>query len=112
LSSLNYYKLHSPIELAGNFNTRMKYIQLKSKRIMNSNGKVLLAILSGMAAGLLVGVLLAPEKGSETRRKLIDTASDLADRVKSAATDAIDKLRQLGDTAESSMEEAGGSVGQ
>jgi len=41
---------------------------------MNS-GKVLLGVLAGIAVGAMAGILLAPEKGSETR-KMISRKSD------------------------------------
>jgi gas vesicle protein len=47
-----------------------------------STGKVLLGVLAGAAAGALLGVLLAPEKGSETRKKLAKTGEDYADALK------------------------------
>jgi len=34
------------------------------------SGKVVLGILAGVAIGSLLGILLAPEKGSDTRKKL------------------------------------------
>lgn len=37
---------------------------------MNNNLKVLLYTLAGLAAGIGIGLLLAPEAGNETRRKL------------------------------------------
>ena len=37
---------------------------------MSENGKVLSALLLGAAAGAVLGLLLAPEKGSDTRKKI------------------------------------------
>jgi gas vesicle protein len=36
-----------------------------------SSGKFFWGVLAGVAAGALLGVLLAPDKGSETRRKIV-----------------------------------------
>lgn len=48
---------------------------------MNSS-KVLFGVLGGVAAGALLGVLFAPEKGSKTRRKIMDKANDGVDVLK------------------------------
>ncbi len=50
----------------------------------NSNGKVLLALLGGVALGALIGVLFAPDKGAETRKKMAEEAKKAGDRVKDA----------------------------
>ncbi|MFM7218366.1 MAG: YtxH domain-containing protein [Bacteroidota bacterium] len=61
----------------------------------NSSGKTLLALLGGVAIGALLGILLAPDKGSETRRKMADKARKTGERVR-------DKVREtiLGDEEE------------
>lgn len=48
---------------------------------MNS-GKLLLGVLGGVAAGALLGVLFAPEKGSKTRKKIMNKANEGADALK------------------------------
>ena len=48
---------------------------------MNS-GKVLLGVLGGAAAGALIGVLFAPDKGSKTRKKILTTGRDYVDDLK------------------------------
>jgi len=47
--------------------------------------KTILGLLTGLAVGIGIGILLAPDKGSETRKKLADTAGDLFDKLKSFA---------------------------
>jgi gas vesicle protein len=56
-----------------------------------STGKTMLGVLAGFAAGALVGVLLAPEKGSETRKKIAKMGEDYAG-------DLTDKFNELRDT--------------
>jgi gas vesicle protein len=49
---------------------------------MKNTGKVLLALGCGAAIGALLGVLFAPGKGSETRKKISDTTNDLTKKMK------------------------------
>jgi gas vesicle protein len=37
---------------------------------MNDNSKVLIGLLAGLAAGTALGLLFAPEAGTETRERL------------------------------------------
>ena len=59
------------------------------------SGKILTALISGMAAGIVIGFLFAPDKGSETRKRIMDTASDFSDRIKSSAGEAYEKLNDV-----------------
>ncbi|HEY0054819.1 MAG TPA: YtxH domain-containing protein [Pedobacter sp.] len=59
---------------------------------MNDNTKVLAALLAGLAAGAAIGVLFAPENGSETRDKLNDALKNLSDVIKDRAAEEIDHL--------------------
>lgn len=47
-----------------------------------STGKILVGVLAGLAAGTLLGVLFAPDKGSETRKKISNKSSDAIDELK------------------------------
>jgi gas vesicle protein len=44
---------------------------------MNS-GKAFLGVLVGITAGAALGILFAPEKGSNTRKKIVKKGEDLA----------------------------------
>ncbi|WP_219222871.1 YtxH domain-containing protein [Pedobacter antarcticus] len=64
---------------------------------MNDNSKVLIGLLTGLAAGAALGLLFAPEKGSETRDRLNQSLKDLADTIKDKAADEINHLAGIKD---------------
>jgi gas vesicle protein len=44
---------------------------------MNRTGKVVIGLLTGAATGAILGILFAPDKGSETRRKISQRTKDI-----------------------------------
>jgi gas vesicle protein len=61
---------------------------------MNNTGKVLLGVLTGIVAGGLLGVLFAPEKGSDTRKKISKKSGDYADALKGKFNDFLDSITE------------------
>jgi len=59
-----------------------------------STGKIVLGVLAGAAVGALVGVLFAPDKGSETRRKIAKKGEDLTDDLKDKFNEFIDSVTE------------------
>ena len=47
-----------------------------------SSGKTLLGLVAGVAAGAVLGILFAPEKGSVTRNQISQKGEDLLDNLK------------------------------
>ncbi|UPQ79620.1 YtxH domain-containing protein [Flavobacterium azooxidireducens] len=50
---------------------------------------VVLGVLGGLAAGAILGVLFAPDKGENTRKKIAKKSGDLKDTVKSSFNDFL-----------------------
>jgi len=44
--------------------------------------KTTVGLVVGIAVGVCIGLLIAPEKGSETRKKLADSAGDWMEKLK------------------------------
>ena len=53
------------------------------------NTDVFVGVLSGLAVGALLGVLFAPDKGSNTRKKIAQKGTDVADNLKGSFSDFI-----------------------
>jgi gas vesicle protein len=58
---------------------------------MNS-GKVLLGVLAGVAAGALIGILFAPDKGANTRKKIVKKGEDYAEAIKDKFDGFVDEV--------------------
>lgn len=57
-------------------------------------GKVLLGMLAGVAAGALLGVLFAPDKGSRTRKKICREGEEISDDLKEKFDAVIDTIEE------------------
>ena len=69
------------------------------------NSKILLGIAVGVAVGAALGILFAPDKGEETRRKLSDQGNDLADNLKNKFADLVDGVKGKFSTLKSDAED-------
>lgn len=65
----------------------------------NDNQSTLLSFLVGAAAGVAAGMLLAPYSGTESRRKIAQSANDLAGKVGNQWGDTTEKLSGYVDQA-------------
>jgi gas vesicle protein len=70
-----------------------------------STTKILFGFIAGAAVGAAIGILFAPDKGTETRRKISDQGNDLADNLKSRFTDLVDGVKEKFSSAKSDAED-------
>jgi gas vesicle protein len=66
---------------------------LKSKNDMKDQTKVIAALLVGAAAGAAIGLLLAPESGSELREDIADYVNDLFEKAKNQAQNTVGDVK-------------------
>ncbi len=77
---------------------------------MNNNSKILLGIIAGAAIGGALGILLAPDKGSETRRKIVEKGNDLGDSLSSFSDTVKDKINDVVDEVKGSFNKTRNSM--
>jgi len=60
---------------------------------MSTGSKVLIALIGGIAVGAAIGILTAPAKGEETRKKVSDAARKASQKVKDGLKTVSDRKR-------------------
>ena len=64
---------------------------------MNNTNKILTAVGAGIVVGTIVGVLFAPEKGSETRKKISGQVKKIVEDVQNKFRRGRNKFNDLTD---------------
>jgi gas vesicle protein len=62
---------------------------------MTTKSSIIFGLAGAAAAGVLIGLLLAPERGSELRGKISSTAGDWADHVSDLFANAKGEVENL-----------------
>jgi len=66
---------------------------------MNS-GKILTALVIGAAVGAVLGILYAPDKGTETRKKINEEGKKMSDAIKNKFNEMKGKMNTVKDDME------------
>ena len=62
---------------------------------MNSTSKTILAVMGAAAVGAIIGMLVAPEKGSDLRRKITDATGDWTTQLSDLLAQGKEQLNNL-----------------
>jgi gas vesicle protein len=71
------------------------FLKFLKRKCMTSNTKIILGMLAAAAAGAAIGVLLAPEKGSELRRKIKDGIDEVMEDVSELLALGRDEMKNM-----------------
>jgi gas vesicle protein len=62
---------------------------------MPGKSNVIIAAIAGIAIGIGIGMLIAPEKGAKTRKKIKDKIFDIADKLEDGLPTSLDDLKAI-----------------
>jgi gas vesicle protein len=80
---------------------------------MKGSAKITLGILGALAAGVTIGLMIAPQKGSETRKRLKKKAENWVDQLGSVLSDGkklMEDVKESSKHLKSVVEEKAGKV--
>lgn len=77
---------------------------------MKNTSKILIAVGAGLAVGAILGVLFAPDKGSETRYKIGNSGKKLRDKfgrkIKHGKDEMKEQIKEVVEKVNGKLEEA------
>jgi len=72
---------------------------------MKNSSSIFIGIIAAATAGVIIGMLIAPEKGEDLRQNIKDTVSDWAKKLNNLASEGKDQLKNLKSTLSESVNE-------
>jgi gas vesicle protein len=62
---------------------------------MNDTSKSAIYLLTGLVAGVTLGILFSPDKGTENREKLTNSLINIGETVRDTAAESIENLMSV-----------------
>ncbi len=62
---------------------------------MAGKSNILIAAVAGLAIGIGLGMLIAPEKGTKTRKRIKDKILDIADKLEEGFPTSFEELKSV-----------------
>ncbi|WP_423146429.1 YtxH domain-containing protein [Rubrolithibacter danxiaensis] len=76
----------------------------------NNTGTIIAALVAGVAIGAIVGILFAPEKGTETRSNLSDSLQGLGNTIADKARQGKESINTIKDKAVNALKNQGANI--
>lgn len=70
---------------------------------MSDNSKLALALVAGVAAGAIIGILFAPEKGSEIRCKIKNALKDLGGKIEDLSEKGLESVAKAKESVQANV---------
>jgi gas vesicle protein len=72
--------------------------------------RVVIALFTGLAVGVIIGILIAPKSGKETRNNLMEKGERLMEMGRESVSDVVEKTKDLAQSGKKKVEEVKAAV--
>jgi gas vesicle protein len=72
--------------------------------------RVIIALFTGLAVGVIIGILIAPKSGKETRNDLMEKGERLMEMGRESVSDVVEKTKDLAQSGKKKVEEVKAAV--
>ena len=72
--------------------------------------RVIIALFTGLAVGVVIGILVAPKSGKEIRNDLMDRGERLMEMGRESVSDVVEKSKDLVESGKKKVEELKAAV--